>query len=321
MNREKLTIIVPALNEEEIIEETISVLEEIVSNLIANQKINEKSEILFVDDGSNDNTWSIIERYSKKNKIIKGIRLSNNFGQQNAIVAGIEFSRNSDYVISIDADLQDDPNAIYRMIEFANSGIDIVYGVRNKRKSDSFIKRTEASLFYKTMNIMGAKTIPNHADFRLINRKVIDALLQFEEREIFLRGIFPDLGFKSEKVYYDRVPRQLGRTKYSFQKMMSFALDGITSFSTTPIKMVSRLGIVFLLIGLAYAMYVVIQKLTGNVVQGWSSIVISLWFIGGIQLIVMSVLGQYIGRIFSEVKHRPRYIISDTTGINKDDNE
>lgn len=311
----KLKIIVPCYNEEPVLRNTNKILTRILNDLIKKNAIDEESQILYVDDGSRDKTWEIIEKLQHEDTKISGLKFSGNFGHQNALIAGIEVSKDSDYIVTIDADLQDNPQSIKEMVAKANEGVDIVYGVRSKRTSDSFFKRFTAKSFYKIMSLLGTKTIPNHADFRLINKRVAKAFLEYPEREMFLRGIFPSMGFKTSKVFYERKPREAGETKYPLRKMISFALNGITSFSTKPIKIVRNIGILFALIGLVYAVYVIVARYTGQVVGGWPSLIVSIWIIGGIQLVAIGIVGEYIGRIFDEVKHRPRYLIDKKLNI------
>jgi glycosyltransferase involved in cell wall biosynthesis len=318
-NNKILSIVVPCFNEEQVLPETIKELSNILIELIGNNKISSRSKILFVDDGSKDNTWMIIEQHSDMNSHIQGIKFSRNFGHQSALVAGMETARKiSDCVITIDADLQDDVNAIYEFIEKYREGYDIVYGVRDKRDTDTFFKKHTALFFYKMMEKMGVKLIPNHADYRLMSKRALDELSKYKEENLFLRGIIPLLGFKSTNVYYDRKERFAGESKYPLKKMLGFALDGITSFSIVPIRMVTYLGTCIAGLGFFFGIYALIQHFLGHVTSGWTSLILSMWIIGGIQLIAIGIIGEYIGKIFKESKHRPRYTIEkDTIKENK----
>lgn len=263
-----------------------------------------------MDDGSNDRTWEIIDSAAQENQEITGLKLSRNFGHQNALIAGMETARPySDCVITIDADLQDDVNAIRKFLIKFRNGYDVVYGVRDKRDTDTMFKKNTALLFYKIMERLGVKMVPNHADYRLLSRRVLDEFVNYQEENIFLRGMIPLLGFKSTKVYYNRAERFAGESKYPLKKMLNFAIDGITSFSITPIRMVTYLGGTVAGIGFLIGLYAIIQHVLGHVVTGWTSMIISLWTIGGMQLIAIGVIGEYIGKIFKETKHRPRYIV------------
>lgn len=305
----KLVIVVPAYNEELVIEKTTEKLVDILQRLVDNNKISDEILLLYVDDGSQDNTWEMVTELHKQNKLVTGIKFSHNAGHQNALIAGIECAKDADYIITIDADLQDDPDSIEDMVDQANSGKNIVFGVRNNRDSDTWFKKTSAELFYKIMALLGVESIPNHADFRLIDQRVIQAFLQYPEREMFLRGIFPKLGFNQGEVFYARSKREAGETKYPLRKMLTFAMDGITSFSVVPIKMIRNVGFLVAFVGIIYLIYTVIAKVMGHAVAGWPSLIISMWLLGGVQLVALGVVGEYIGRIFTEVKHRPRYTL------------
>lgn len=310
--KNKLCIIVPCYNEEETLSQSNQVLLNTLHDLVSKQKIDADSYILYVDDGSSDNTWEIICRiYNNNNRNVKGIKLSANKGHQNALLAGLENSYgNADIIVTIDADLQDDVNAIGEMVtKHCEGQFDIVYGVRNKRESDTWFKRNSALLFYKIMNVLGVKTVYNHADFRLMSSRAVKALCEYKENNLFLRGIIPLIGYKSCNVYYNRTIRKYGTTKYPLRKMMSFAIDGITSFSIQPVRMIMVLGFVFIAISIAILIYVLYQYCNHNVVSGWSSMILSIWFVGGCILASLGVIGEYIGKIFVEVKKRPRYHI------------
>ncbi len=310
MKKAVLTIVVPCYNEEEVLSETISRLTNLLAEMKQDGLINEKSNILFVDDGSRDQTWAIIESYVKTSPAITGLKLSRNFGHQGALLAGLETAyRYADCVVSIDADLQDDILAIREFVIKYNEGYDVVYGVRDKRDTDTAFKRRTALAFYRFMNKMGVKLVPNHADFRLLSSRALGEFLKYQEENMFIRGIIPLLGFKSTKVYYNRAERFAGESKYPLKKMISFALDGITSFSIAPIRFVSSLGFFVTVISIIMAIYTLVQKTLGNVESGWTSLILSIWFIGGVQLMAIGVLGEYIGKIFKETKRRPRFTI------------
>lgn len=305
-----LTIVIPCYNEEEVLPETTKELGQILNNLIAKKKIASNSKILFVNDGSKDNTWEIISGYSKKLDYVTGIKFTRNYGHQNALLAGMSLAvKYSDMIITIDADLQDDVNAIYKMVDKFIEGYDVVYGVRNSRDTDSFFKKHTALMYYSLMKKMGVNLVPDSADYRLLSKRATEALLNYKERNLFLRGMVPLVGYKSTKVYYPRKERYAGTSKYPLKKMIHFALDGITSFSIAPIHLIMTMGIVVMLISIILMIYTIIEKIQGHIVPGWSSLMISIWFLGGVQLISVSVIGEYIGKVFTEVKHRPRFNI------------
>lgn len=314
MNNPVLTIVVPCYNEEEILPETITQLSRSLRELGEEGLISDKSRILFVDDGSKDKTWEIIYKKGLTNEVIKGLKLSRNVGHQKALLAGIMTAKTvSDCVISIDADLQDDISVIREFILKFSEGYEIVYGVRRRRDTDTFFKRSSAQCFYKLMNLMGVELIYNHADFRLMSKRAIDELNRYEEVNFFLRGIVPILGFRSTSVYYDRKKRSAGATKYPLKKMLSFSFEGITSFSVTPIRFILLVGILSLLISFLFGLYFLGLKLFGKTVTGWTSIITSIWIIGGLQLIAIGLVGEYIGKIYSETKRRPKYLIDIDT--------
>lgn len=305
-----LYIVVPCYNEEEVLHETTKRLKEKLNKLIKNKKIKKDSKVLYVNDGSKDNTWAIIEEINKNDKMFTGISLSRNRGHQNALVAGLLTAKeHADIIISMDADLQDDINAIDEMIEKNNNGCDIVYGVRNKREKDSWFKRTTAEGFYKFMKIMGVDVVFNHADYRLTSKRVLDNFADYHEVNLFLRGIFPLIGFKSDIVYYERNERFAGVSKYPLKKMLNFAWDGITSFSVKPIRMVLNIGIIMFAISILMLIYALTVKILGNTVSGWTFIICSIWMIAGVQMLSLGIIGEYIGKIYSETKARPRFII------------
>ena len=304
----KLFIVVPCYNEEEVLPISSKVLLDFLKRMIAKNKVSTESSILFVDDGSKDKTWAIIKRLSEQEEHFKGLKFSRNFGHQNALLAGMTTAvQFADMIVTIDADLQDDVEAIEGMIDAYHDGNDVVYGVRSNRDTDTAFKRKTAEMFYSFMNKLGVNTVPNHADFRLMSNRATKVLLTFKEENLFLRGMVPLVGFPSTKVYYSRNIRVAGESKYPLKKMLNFAMEGIT----VPIKMVRNIGFITLLIGIFYMIYSLIQHFTGNVEAGWSSLIISIWFLGGIQLISLSIVGEYIGKIYSEVKGRPRFIIEE----------
>lgn len=310
MNKPILTIVVPCYNEEEVLNETISQLSVVLNDLIEDLLVAKESKLLFVDDGSKDRTWGIIENESEKNSFVTGLKLAGNVGHQNALIAGLETAnQHSDCVVSIDADLQDDINVIRTFVEKYWEGSDIVYGVRDCRDSDTYFKRTTALGFYRTMEKIGIKLIPNHADFRLMSKRALAELLKYKETNLFLRGLVPLVGFASAKVYYDRKERLAGESKYPLKKMLAFAFDGITSFSIAPIRFVTCLGFLSVILSAIAGGYALIQERLGHTETGWTSLIISIWLVGGLQLMGIGIIGEYIGKIYHEVKQRPRYAI------------
>ncbi|MHC0039155.1 glycosyltransferase family 2 protein [Pseudoneobacillus sp. C159] len=314
MNEPILTIVVPCFNEEEVLPKTISELDTFLQSLIADGTISAKSKILFVDDGSRDRTWAIIYQENLHNEFIKGLKLSRNVGHQNALLAGLFTAKDaSDCVVSIDADLQDDLETIRGFLKKFKEGYDIVYGVRQGRQTDTFFKRNTAQWFYKLMQKMGVHLIYNHADFRLMSRRALQELEGFAEVNMFLRGVVPLIGFPSTSVYYDRKERLAGKTKYPLKKMLGFAFDGITSFSVTPIRFVLMMGFASFFASLLFGIYFIGLKFFGNTETGWTSLILSVWLIGGIQLIAIGLVGEYIGKIYKEAKRRPKYIVEIDT--------
>lgn len=308
-----LGIVIPCYNEEQVIQKTEEKLSYILNKLVLDYKISEKSFLLFVDDGSKDKTWMILKKLKIQSEHVRAIRLSTNCGHQNALLAGLMEAKNeADCVISIDADLQQDENAIYDFLEKYKEGYDIVYGVRNNRNTDGFLKKITALFFYKLMHIMGVNIIKNHADYRLTSSKVLEALSSFEEVNLFLRGLFPVLGFKSTIVYFDVRERFAGESKYSLKKMLYFALDGITSFSIVPMKLITTVGFVVFIFSILMSIYTIYSKIVYDTTPGWASILLPLYFLGGIQLLSLGVIGEYIGKIYKESKKRPRFIIEET---------
>lgn len=307
-----LYIIIPCYNEEEVLEETTKQLKKKLEGLIKAKKLSAKSKVMYVNDGSKDRTWEIIKDIHSREPLFTGISLSRNRGHQNALLGGLMTAKNyADVVISMDADLQDDINAIDKMIEKYNNGCDIVYGVRSARKKDTFFKRVTAEGFYKFMKSLGVDCVYNHADYRLTSKRVLEEFSNYKEVNLFLRGMFPLVGFKSDVVYYERKERFAGESKYPLKKMLSFAWDGITSFSVKPLTLICTLGIIILLISIVIMIYSLIRKIMGATIDGWTFLVISIWFIGGLQMISIGIIGEYIGKIYSETKARPRYIISE----------
>ena len=305
-----LYLVIPCYNEEEVLPITQKALKEKMDNLIKNKKISKDSKVMFVNDGSKDKTWELIEEYHKEDPLFVGVKLSRNKGHQNALLAGLMTAKKyADITISMDADLQDDINVIDKMIAENNAGSEIVYGVRSSRKKDSWFKRFTAESFYKLMNAMGVEVVFNHADCRLMSKRALDELEHFEEANLFLRGLIPLLGFKTSIATYERNERAAGESKYPLKKMLSFAWDGITSFSVKPLKMITTLGFIMLFISVVMIIYTIIVKILGNTVDGWAFIMLSIWFIGGVQLVSVGLIGEYIGKIYNETKHRPRYII------------
>ena len=312
MNNAKpiIGIVSPCYNEEMVLKETSAQLNALISNLVQKDIISAQSFIAFVDDGSRDKTWEIIEQQSRDLVHVKGLKLAGNVGHQNALLGGLlTFNAEADALISIDADLQDDINTIEEMISKFQSGSDIVYGVRKLRKTDTFFKRNTALFFYWIMKTMKVNVIHNHADYRLCSHRVIAALSGFQEVNLFLRGIIPAIGFNKEVVYYDRLERFAGESKYPLRKMISFAWNGITSFSNFPLKLVTTIGFVIFFCCALMSCYALFALYSGNIVPGWVSTVLPMYFLGGIQLFCFGILGEYIGKIYSEVKQRPRYII------------
>ena len=306
----KLIIVVPCYNEEEVLRETTKQLTSLVDSMI-NEGLLSECDILYVDDGSKDNTWQIIEELQIGNRYVHGLKLAHNVGHQNALWAGLEFAVDKcDAAVSIDADLQDDVHTIVEMVDkFKNEQCDVVYGVRKERKTDTFFKRNTALLFYKMMLAMGVDLVYNHADYRLMSRRAIESLMQYPERNIFLRGIVPMIGFKSENVYYDRAERFAGKSKYPLTKMLNFAVDGITSFSVKPLRLITTIGFIVTILSLCASIYAIVVYFCGQAIKGWTSLLLSVWFLGGILLLCVGVVGEYIGKIYKEVKRRPRYII------------
>ena len=308
----KLYLVIPCYNEEAVLPETSKRLKEKYTALMNAGKISPDSKIVFVNDGSKDRTWEMICDLHKADPVFRGICLSRNKGHQNALMAGLMTVREEcDAAISLDADLQDDINAIDAMVDKYAEGYEVVYGVRSSRKKDTFFKRTTAQGFYKVMKAMGVETVYNHADYRLMSSRALDALSEFEEVNLFLRGIVPLVGFKSTQVTYERGERFAGESKYPLKKMIAFAVEGITSMSVRPIRMITTLGFFVFLVSLGVLVYSIVQKFLGNTVPGWAFLAVSIWALGGIQLLSIGVIGEYVGKIYLETKGRPRYLIRE----------
>lgn len=312
MRKKVLYVVVPCYNEEEVLEETTKRLKEKLNTLIKNKKISKESKVMYVNDGSKDNTWELIKKINKQEKLFTGISLSRNRGHQNALLAGLMNAKNyADVVISMDADLQDDINAIDEMIDKYDKGNDIVYAVRSSRKKDTWFKKTTAQGFYKFMRFMGVDVVYNHADYRLTSKRVLEAFEDYKEVNLFLRGMFPLVGYKSDVVYYERKERFAGESKYPLKKMLNFAWDGITSFSVRPIRLILNLGIIMFIVSLLVLIYSLVVKLLGRTVDGWTFIVCSIWLVSGVQMLSLGIIGEYIGKVYSETKRRPRYIVME----------
>ena len=307
-----LYVVIPCYNEEEVLEETTKQLKVKIEKLIKDKKISSKSRVMYVNDGSKDKTWSLIKKISEKEPLFTGITLSRNRGHQNALLGGLMTAKKyADVIISMDADLQDDINAIDGMLEKYEEGCDIVYGVRSARKKDTFFKRATAEGFYKFMKALGVDCVYNHADYRLTSKRVLDEFENFKEVNLFLRGMFPLVGFKSDVVYYERNERFAGESKYPLKKMLNFAWDGITSFSVKPLRLIASIGFFIALIGIGLGIYAIVLAILKMKVATWLLVSISLYIVGGLNMISVGIVGEYIGKIYSETKARPRFIISE----------
>lgn len=314
INRPVLWIVVPCFNEEEVLPQTAPMLKEVLSDMITQGKIHESSAILFVNDGSSDSTWELIRQFAADSPQIRGISLSRNRGHQNALLAGLmEAKDKCDITISIDCDGQDDLQAMYEMVDKYREGFDIVYGVRSDRETDTWFKRTSAQVYYKTLNRMGAEVVYNHADYRLVSSLVLQEFSDFQEVNLFLRGLFPLVGFRSTCVYYSRHKRIAGKTHYSMRKMLALALDGITSLSITPIRCITAMGFVIAMLSFVGVIWAFVSYFMGTTVSGWASMTCVICFLGGIQLLALGVIGEYIGKTYLETKRRPRFIVSSRT--------
>ena len=310
MKNTKLVIVVPCYNEEEVLHETTRQLTAVLTGMETNGKI-EEGCLMYVDDGSRDATWKLIEELSQQNPRVMGLKLAHNVGHQQALWAGLEWAADSRFnaIVSIDADLQDDVQAIIEMTDRFNEGMDIVYGVRKERKTDTLFKKHTAQAFYKLMSTMGGDIVYNHADFRLMSKRALQALIAHPERNLFLRGMVRGLGYPSAFVHYDRHERFAGESKYPLSKMLNFAIDGITSFSVKPLRLITTFGLLFMLVSICIIGYALYEYLIGKTIVGWTSLLVSLWFIGGAILTAIGVIGEYVGKIYKEVKRRPRYFI------------
>ncbi len=305
-------LVIPCYNEEEVLPETVKRLTVKMNSMLETGRADKDSRMLLVDDGSRDRTWELISRFSEENELVSGIKLAHNRGHQNALLAGLMTAKEyCDCAISLDADLQDDIEVLDQFADKFMDGCDVVYGVRNKRETDTFFKRTTAQGFYKFMKVLGVDVVYNHADYRLMSRRALEALSEYKEVNLFLRGIVPLIGYRSDYVYYDRNERFAGESKYPLKKMLSFALDGITSFSVKPLKMISNLGVILSFLSIIGLIYALVSYFMGLAVTGWTAIVCSIWLLGGIQLLCLGVVGGYVGKIYSEVKARPRYKIEE----------
>lgn len=308
----KLYLVIPCYNEEEVLPETAARLKEKMTALVDSGKISPDSRVVFVNDGSKDRTWELIQKLHFENPLYRGICLSRNRGHQNALLAGLMTVREEcDAAISLDADLQDDINAIDAMVDKYLEGYDVVYGVRSSRKKDTFFKRTTAQGFYKIMRAMGVETIYNHADYRLMSSRALEGLSKFQEVNLFLRGIVPLVGFRSTTVSYERGERFAGESKYPLKKMLAFAFEGITSLSIKPIRMIAALGALIFCVSIGMLIYSVVRRITGFTVDGWASLAVSIWALGGIQLLAIGVIGEYIGKIYLETKARPTFLVQE----------
>lgn len=310
MNKPRLMIVVPCYNEEQVLNETNRVLNSVLMNLVEKKKILEGS-ILYVNDGSSDQTWSLIEHFANEQPQVKGLKLSHNVGHQNALWAGMEWASHHDIdaIVSIDADLQDDTSTIEQMVDEYLNGNDIVFGVRKDRPTDTAFKKYTALAFYKLVKILGEDIVYNHADYRLMSKQALNALMQYPERNLFIRGMVKSLGFNYTSVYYDRKERLAGESKYPFHKMFSLALNGITSFSIKPLRIITMIGVLFLIISIIMISYAFYEWSLKDVIPGWTFLFVSIWFIGGTITVGIGIIGEYIGKIYKEVKQRPRYII------------
>ena len=310
-----LVIIVPCYNEEEVLPETTRQLSAVLDELRASGKIG-SGKILYVDDGSRDRTWEIICGFSASSPCVCGLKLAHNSGHQQALWAGLEWAAgHAGAAVSIDADLQDDPHCIAEMVDLWRDGADVVFGIRKERRTDTWFKKTTAQGFYRLMEALGGDIVYNHADCRLMSRRALQALMAYPERSLFLRGMVTALGFRTAKVFYDRRERFAGQSKYPLGKMVSFALDGITSFSVRPLRYIAMLGLLFIPISVAVIVYGVAVYCQGNTIPGWTSLLVSVWFIGGAILLALGIMGEYVGKIYKEVKRRPRYFVEEESGM------
>lgn len=313
MSSPVLSIVVPCYNEQEVFYFCLNELSSRIDDMIQKGKIDKQSHIVFIDDGSKDETWNLIETSSIKHSFVKGIKLSRNKGHQTALMAGLSTCTDSDISVSIDADLQDDSSVIEKMVDEYRAGYDIVYGVRSDRTSDTYFKKFSAELFYKLMFLMGVNQVSNHADFRLLSKRALNSLLQYKEQNLYIRGLIPLIGYPSTKVFYSRSERAAGESKYPLKKMLSLALEGITSFSITPLRIVSALGFSISILSSMGVLYTLIQYTLGHTVSGWASVILAILFIGGVQMLCLGIIGEYVGKIYIESKNRPKYFIEKDT--------
>lgn len=318
-DKTKLCVVIPCYNEEEVLEITIKELVNKMNTLIKDNKISDKSRIALVDDGSKDRTWSIIESLCDKEVLIDGIKLSRNRGHQNALLAGLMTVKESfDAVVSMDADLQDDINAVDGMLEAFEEGYEVVYGVRSNRQKDTIFKKTTAQAFYKLLKVMGVDIVFNHADYRLLSQRALQGLAEYKEVNLFLRGIVPMVGYKSTEVTYVRNERAAGESKYPLRKMIEFALEGITSCSVKPLRLIAVTGFMIFALSILYSVYVLIVHFMGETVEGWTTIALSIWLLGGLQIFSIGMVGEYIGKIYLEAKARPKYFVAEYISDNKE---
>lgn len=315
-----LYIVVPCYNEEEVLPESAKQFYVALSDMMEKNLVSKESKILFVNDGSRDKTWELIENYATNSPLFAGVSLAKNRGHQNALMAGLDTARKyADITVTIDADLQDDIHAIYEMVEkYKNDQCDVVFGVRSERKTDTFFKRTTAQGFYKLMKWMGVDVVYNHADYRLMSRRAVDSLMEYKEVNLFLRGIVSDLGYQTDVVYYKRNERFAGESKYPLKKMLAFAFQGISSFSISPIRLITSLGVIVSFASIIAILYALISLAFGNVMPGWTSLLMSIWLLGGLQLLSIGLIGEYIGKIYLEAKRRPLYFIAKSRGLSKE---
>ena len=309
-----LVVVMPCYNEEDVLPHTFKVMSALLARWVETGLVAPSSHLLCVDDGSRDKTWPLISTMSAETPCIRGLKLSRNCGHQNALLAGLTSATDGQVIVSLDADLQDDPEVIGAMLAAWREGHDVVYGARNDRKSDTAFKRGTANLFYRIMLAMGVNIVPNHADFRLLDRKALDALLSYDERNLFLRGLVPLIGFSSKVVYYARAERFAGESKYPLHRMIGLAVQGVTSLSITPLRMIAACGLIISVLSVVGILYVLLSKLTGHVVMGWTSMAIAIFFMGGVQMLSLGIIGEYIGKIYLETKNRPRFHIEAKAG-------
>lgn len=307
----RLAVVIPCYNEEDVLPETARRMKALLEGLRDEGFVSQDSYVLFVDDGSRDKTWALIEQLYQGDPAFHGLKLSRNFGHQNALLAGLMHVDDVDVIVSIDADLQDDPNAIKAMLEKYRAGYDVVYGVRDSRQTDTWFKRNTALAFYKMLSWLGVQSTYNHADYRLLSRRVMDAFKGFEEVNLYLRGMIPLVGFKHASVYYDRGARFAGESKYNFRKMFSFAWDGVTSLSVRPLHFVTLLGFVVFFISIALTIFALVSYFLFDTQHGWASTVVPIYFLGGVQILCIGMIGEYVGKIYKEVKQRPRFVIEE----------